>query len=368
MKTLLRDIRKAGARVYVDGDVVRLEGGDADLCARLTEASAELLAELTPNLDHDSEVHTAKLVAELAGDVSLIHSQVEAEQAIGDLCAAQLPIAVDVETAVRDEYKGPVPVLITAAGTLAKRQSPEALRALDPRYSRIRLVQLSIGTRTVVIDMNTMSVSVLAPLFASGGPTIVGHNFTFDAQFILAGGVSIDPDIEIWDTLLAQRHIDGTLPKLEVAVKKMLDVDLVKTLGASDWSGDLTAGQLNYAALDAAIEHRLYLAQLEVLEKAREQDPDDRRLASHALTCSAIVGTAQMMVNGVWFDLDEHAKEVANWERKVAEASTALEMATKGHPMDTDENASGPISNRSLMVPPWPNGTRSKRRGALTAS
>lgn len=338
MKKLLREINKSGAVICLDEGRLSLEGGTKDLRDQLTEVAPELLAELIPTISKGEAVRGRLLVAEMAGEVRLVTTKTAAKKALRDLLAAGDTAAIDTETAVKDEYRGAVPVVLTKAGTVAKKQSAESRRALDPRYSRIRLVQVAVAGLTVVFDMNQVPLNLVAPLFAKGR-LVVGHNLNFDMQFLLAA--SIKPKARLWDTMLAARHIDGTLPRFEVAVRAMLDLELPKGLGGSDWGAkELSPEQLDYAVLDAAALLRLYEAQRDYLLSAQKDDPDDpgdRRLQSHERSCQAIVPVAAMSLNGMCFDLDLHAARRADWRGHVAQATTALDMVTSGRALDTDE-------------------------------
>jgi hypothetical protein len=60
---------------------------------------------------------------------------------------------------------------------------------LDPHQDRIRLVQLSTGEKTWIIDAFQVPVQGLKELLESG-PIKIGHNLKFDWQFLHAQGIS----------------------------------------------------------------------------------------------------------------------------------------------------------------------------------
>ena len=119
----------------------------------------------------------------------------------------------------------------------------------------ISLLQLATPEETFVIDV--FEVRDLSPLteVLEGGPVKVGHNLKFDYQFLHAiYGISLSP---LFDTMLAAQVLDGgnyaASYSLEAVVERYLDESLDKSEQRSDWSGELSRGQIEYAASDAAI-------------------------------------------------------------------------------------------------------------------
>src|ERR671910_556043 len=127
--------------------------------------------------------------------------------------------------------------------------------ALDPRDGKMRLLQLAALDETFVIDV--FAVRDLSPLkgVLESGPVKALHNSKFDYQFLLAEyGVSLSP---LFDTMLAAQLLDGgeygASYALEAVAERYLDEAVDKSERRADWSGDLSRGQLEYAARDAAI-------------------------------------------------------------------------------------------------------------------
>ena len=88
-------------------------------------------------------------------------------------------------------------------------------------------------------------------------PTLIKifHNAKFDLKFLRQAGVPVQgPFI---DTMLASQLLDAGLWSrrhgLADVVRHFLHVELDKELQGSDWRGNLTPEQLQYAATDAAI-------------------------------------------------------------------------------------------------------------------
>ena len=83
------------------------------------------------------------LLKEHAGRVRYVVDEEEAVDVVAELMQAEA-LAFDVETAPLPQYRSPVPIAFTKAGTLRKRQptTGSAGLALDPYRSRVRLVSV----------------------------------------------------------------------------------------------------------------------------------------------------------------------------------------------------------------------------------
>ena len=125
---------------------------------------------------------------------------------------------------------------------------------LDPRSSEIRLLQVSDGDETYVIDCRSLAVRPLVEALRKAA--IVAHGAAFDWGFLYEHfGVELE---NVTDTmLLAQLLAAGDMSAekgLGPVAKSELGIDLDKTQQTSDWSlPTLTEQQLDYAALDAQV-------------------------------------------------------------------------------------------------------------------
>jgi DNA polymerase I len=159
-------------------------------------------------------------------------------------------------------------VLVTTVAEL-ERALPEILAApalgfdtegtgLDPLTAKIRLVQVATGRRTYLIDVFRLDARALQPVL-DHAQRLVGHNLKFDLRMVMAAGIRLPADIgrRMSDTMLAGRllgaGLDGQRYRLADLADRYLGVELDKTEQVSDWSGELTADQLAYAARDAAV-------------------------------------------------------------------------------------------------------------------
>ena len=198
--------------------------------------------------------------------------------------------------------------LVTTAEDLAAvakvLQSAEAIgvdietTALSPRDGGMRLLQLATPEETFVID--AFEVLDLSPLteVLEGGTVKVGHNLKFDYQFLHAiYGISLSP---LFDTMLAAQVLDGgnyaASYSLEAVVERYLDESLDKSEQRSDWSGQLSEAQLEYAAQDA----RVLLPLRDALAASLEEEELGR--ISH-IEFEAVAAIAEMELAGVKLDL-----------------------------------------------------------------
>jgi DNA polymerase-1 len=129
---------------------------------------------------------------------------------------------------------------------------------LDPHRDRLRLVQIACpGSRVFVIDCFAFLPEGLGLLrsFFSARNVKVFHNSKFDLKFLKSEGISPPP--LLFDTMLAARILltsgGPERVSLKEAVAHYLGVALDKKEQGSDWSGELSESQIEYAAKDAEI-------------------------------------------------------------------------------------------------------------------
>jgi DNA polymerase I-like protein with 3'-5' exonuclease and polymerase domains/intein/homing endonuclease len=212
--------------------------------------------------------------------------------------------------------------LVTNAEDLAAvaktLQSVEAIgldletTALSPRDGGVRLLQLATPDETFVVDL--FKAGDLSPLRAilEGGPVKAGHNLKFDYQFLHAlHGVSLSP---VFDTMLAAQVLSGgnyaASYSLEAVAERYLDESLDKSEQRSDWSGELSRAQLEYAARDA----RILLPLRERLAQALEEEELGR---ISRIEFEAVATIAEMELAGVKLDVKRWKElEIAVRERR----------------------------------------------------
>ena len=130
-------------------------------------------------------------------------------------------------------------------------------RALDVRRARVRLIQLAVAESVYVVDARTTDVGPL--LEALADQPVVIHNAAYDLAVLRTnyGHVHRGP---VFDTMLAAKvFYAGTNNHayLEDLLAGLLEVKVDKTNQTSDWSGELSEGQLEYAARDVLHLHEL---------------------------------------------------------------------------------------------------------------
>ncbi len=185
----------------------------------------------------------------------------------------------------------------------------------DPMRGKIRLVQLRIGDRTWVVD--AFRTGTLDPIVAglrdSPGPKI-GHGLKYEQKWLLYHyGLELHP---IFDThraseiayngrfvppLRARGHGVGTGHDLWSVEARELGIESHgPDLGGSDWSGELTTAQVEYAAGD--VEH-LFPLRDRLLERVGRLG----LLHTAALEFCVVLPEAAVELNG--FAIDREACE-----------------------------------------------------------
>lgn len=166
---------------------------------------------------------------------------------------------------------------------------------LDPHADQLRLIQLATPTAVYVVDLFAFPGEVsLEPVLS--GRTLVGHNLKFDLQFLMAAGLTPGP---CFDTMLADQLLKSSRKprKLSEVAEEYVHVKLDKTAQTSDWSGELTPAQIEYAARDAGVLLPLHEALTAALSTARMQ-----RVADIENRCTPAV--AWLEYAGAPFDTD----------------------------------------------------------------
>ncbi len=179
---------------------------------------------------------------------------------------------------------------------------------LDPFDGTIRLVQLSNGKNTIVIDLKPFAekgdlktMPALEPLrdiLSAKVPEKVAHNAKFDAKWVAHHlGVELGG---VFDTFLASQIIaagerDRRHNLAEVA-NFFLGAELDKSEQVSDWSADeLSQSQVEYAAKDAA-------TMVPLREKIVEKLKEDGLMGVAQIEFDCVTAIALMELNGFYLD------------------------------------------------------------------
>ncbi|CAA9503834.1 MAG: PolA [uncultured Rubrobacteraceae bacterium] len=192
--------------------------------------------------------------------------------------------------------------------------------SLSPRDGRARLLQLALPEQTFVVDL--FEVGDISPLKGAleEGPVKVFHNAKFDYAFLKElHGISVAP---VFDTMLAAQVLDGgrqgTAYGLDAVAERYLDEAPDKSEQRSDWSRELTARQLEYAARDAAVLLPLREKLLEALEAE-----DLVRVSK--IEFAAVSSIAEMELAGVKLDVGRWKELEKTVRKRRDEAAVALE-------------------------------------------
>lgn len=171
---------------------------------------------------------------------------------------------------------------------------------LQPKFGGLRLLQLAALDRDpVVIDCWELEDHQWVDIedFFAQKRYWLAHNAVFDLGWLQEHEVY--PNGEVLCTMLASRLLTNGQPNvkhgLQNVVKRYLKEDISKEEQKSDWSGDLTQGQLEYAAKDVQL-----LIQLDGPINQRMAEANLHR--AWFLECKALPAMAQLWRTGLPFD------------------------------------------------------------------
>jgi DNA polymerase I len=173
---------------------------------------------------------------------------------------------------------------------------------LQPVNGGLRLLQLAALDRMPVVidcwDLEDHQWQYVQEFFSIKRYWLA-HNAVFDLGWLQEHEVY--PEGDVLCTMLASRILTNGLPNvkhgLQHVVKRYLKLDISKEEQRSDWSGDLTISQLDYAAYDVEL-----LTQLD--------GPINQRLSEGLLhkawflECKALPAMAQLWRTGMPFRRD----------------------------------------------------------------
>lgn len=171
---------------------------------------------------------------------------------------------------------------------------------LQPTFGGLRLLQLAALDRDpVVIDCWELEDHHWVDIeeFFAQKRYWLAHNAVFDLGWLQEH--EIYPNGDVLCTMLASRILTNGQPNvkhgLQTVVKRYLKEEISKEEQKSDWSGDLTQGQLEYAAKDVQL-----LIQLDGPINQRMAEANLHR--AWFLECRALPAMAQLWRTGLPFD------------------------------------------------------------------
>lgn len=324
LRTAFRSIVADDAILYrlPDGGI-KVVGASEKTSRLVDKHAAEVEWAVTPSISPEDAASARRLLNDRA--VELVIDDKRAAEVVPDLIAAANKtgvLAFDTETTPIE--RRPIPVALTKDGRVAVRQpkTGDAGAALDPRRARMRLIQAYAGDGPVMLfDMDATSWNTIEPLLHDV-PALAAFNAVFDCKMLIEVA-GIEPTTRLYDTMTACRLIDGSRDGLGKTAANILGIDLPKELGASDWGRpDLSADQVNYAALDAVVTFDLWAHQRDLFDEVDEN--------AQSIADETIIATARMELHGLPFDKAAHAAKVQHWQEERRKAEVALSAATGG--------------------------------------
>lgn len=195
---------------------------------------------------------------------------------------------------------------------------------LDRYLSEIRTIQIFDGHTVRVFTGNAIPGTIYG--INRGGLRFVAHNAMFELQHLSSIDGLSGPEIgctQLMDRLVlgAERDIENAKKAdsaaLAASCKRWLGIEVDKELQGSDWSGELSREQVEYAAKDAVytwlLAHKLFPR---IVKTGQENVYRLNRLAQKPCV--------EMMLNGMAFDTATHDRLIASWQARHKKAEEAL--------------------------------------------
>jgi len=188
---------------------------------------------------------------------------------------------------------------------------------LQPERGRLRLLQLGARDRDTIVLIDCFQLDKgdwadLRQFFRSPKRFWLAHNAVFDLGWLQEH--DIYPAGWVRCSMLASRLLTNGLPNtkhgLDSVVKRYLKKELSKEQQRSNWGGDLSKEQLDYAAndvaalmeLDAILEHRI---------------SRDRLGPAFKLECRALPAMAQMWRTGLPWNAENLQQRKIDYEHDI---------------------------------------------------
>jgi DNA polymerase-1 len=320
-------------------EVARPERLPDDLYATLRGRQPELWDYLggtalhQPSLDLLTQLGVRAAVPQTRAEAQMLLDRIEADSdrhTPVELRDRPGLIGLDSETMALPGTEERPPIKLTRRGVPVEHQPPlKSDAGLDPRRSRVRLVQLyGGGDVCAVIDTDLVPLDIITPLLSRR--TAVAHSVGFELQHLGHAGIAV-PHIEC--TAQAAGLLLGVRRRgLDDATEAYLGVTLPKQLQLSDWGAPvLHPGQIAYAALDAIAVFWLW-------PKLRAELVSKGRLLAYRLQRDVTPVAVRMTARGVHLDRNLHRQKVTEWSQALGDARQTFTDAT-GLPPPTTPDA-----------------------------
>ena len=195
---------------------------------------------------------------------------------------------------------------------------------LNPWSGNVRLIQIGLGEDVFVIDLggtkddrNEIHQSLEAVGFwkllrkklSDPEITVVGQNLKFDALFMK---IQYELDIRGFrDTMLASQLLWAGIKQIRHSLgaicQRVLNIELDKTEQASDWGGELSSSQIEYAIADVKIMGKL----LPALETRLEKSGLTKQFL---IECNALPTFVEMEYHGMAVDTKLLEEAITQYE------------------------------------------------------
>ncbi len=210
--------------------------------------------------------------------------------------------------------------------------------SLDPYAGRLRLMQFAAPDgRIYLVDLfrfaddggdATARVESLEPLrrlLAAARPVKVAHNAKFDAKWVKHKlGVELGG---VFDTMLASQMVSAGASDdrhgLAAVVLRYLDEEVDKTQQVSDWGGELSESQLEYAARDAAV-------MLPLRDKLIGRLKADALIKVAQIEFECVLPVAALELAGLYLDLPRWLQLMEDEKRRRDVLYEGLQVALAG--------------------------------------
>ena len=188
---------------------------------------------------------------------------------------------------------------------------------LQPERGRLRLLQLGARDRDTIVLIDCFQLDKgdwadLRQFFRSPNRFWLAHNAVFDLGWLQEH--DIYPAGWVRCSMLASRLLTNGLPNtkhgLDSVVKRYLKKELSKEQQRSDWSGDLSEEQLEYAANDVA-------ALMELDPILEHRISRDRLGPAFKLECRALPAMAQMWRTGLPWNSENLQQRKVDYEHDI---------------------------------------------------
>ena len=194
---------------------------------------------------------------------------------------------------------------------------------LDARRDKIRLLQVSDGTKIFVVDLFKRDASALVEALARPDLKVLAHGGDFEWRFLYHNfGITLD---NITDTMLLSRlAFCGDMSEhvgLGDMAESELEIELDKDMQKADWTLDpLPRRQIDYAAMDVKVLPPLYKLLLEAIANTNQERV--AKIENEALPAFALMKYVGMPVDKAAWDAhaDENEAKLRDLERSMLDA------------------------------------------------